>query len=78
MQAGPRFTKLMQEALKLVTECNCTEVTGCPACVQFARCDAYNTVLSKQGAIVVLAKTLEYELGGLSSDSNAASLVETA
>lgn len=74
MQAGPKFSKLLQEALKLVSECDCTEVTGCPGCVQFMRCDAYNTVLHKQGAIIVLAKTLEYELGGPSSDLNAASL----
>lgn len=58
----------------MVAECDCTEVAGCPGCVQFMRCDAYNTVLHKQGAIVVLAKTLEHELGGSNSDLNAASL----
>jgi ATP-dependent helicase YprA (DUF1998 family) len=68
VQAAPMFTKLLQEALKLVSDCDCTEVTGCPGCVQFMRCDAYNTVLHKQGAIIVLASTLEHELGGRSGD----------
>lgn len=64
MQAGPKFTKLLQEALKLVSGCECAEVTGCPGCIQFMRCDAYNTILHKQGAMIVLGVTLEQELRG--------------
>jgi ATP-dependent helicase YprA (DUF1998 family) len=73
MQAGPKFTNLLQEALKLVSDCDCSEVTGCPGCVQFMHCDAYNIVLNKQGAIIVLAITLENELAARSGDLDAAS-----
>jgi Domain of unknown function (DUF1998) len=72
-QAGPKFEQLLREALKLVSGCDCTEVTGCPGCIQFTRCDAYNTVLHKQGAIIVLAITLAHALGGDPQELNSAS-----
>jgi ATP-dependent helicase YprA (DUF1998 family) len=62
MQAAPMFTSLLEEAIKLVRNCTCEEVTGCPGCVQFTCCDQYNAVLHKQSALVVLHCTLEAEL----------------
>ena len=55
------FTSLLEEAIKLVSQCTCEETTGCPGCVQFTCCDQYNAVLHKQSALVVLHCTLESE-----------------
>lgn len=63
VQAGPMFTAMMREALQLITRCDCTEPTGCPSCIHFACCDAYNATLSKRAAVIVLAATLRRELG---------------
>lgn len=63
MQAGPRFAEMMREALLLITRCDCTEPTGCPSCIHFSCCDAYNATLSKRAAVIVLTAALQHELG---------------
>jgi len=56
------FTAMMREALHLISRCDCTEPTGCPSCIHFACCDAYNATLNKQAAAIILAATLQREL----------------
>lgn len=56
------FTAMLQEALQLITRCDCTEPTGCPSCIHFSCCDAYNATLSKHAAVIVLSATLQQEM----------------
>lgn len=52
--AQPIFDKLIQSALDLVKSCSCDSEDGCPGCIQSTVCSEYNTVLSKQGAEIIL------------------------
>lgn len=75
VQAGPMFTTLLSEALRLVRTCPCTGSVGCPACVQFAHCNGYNTMLHKKAAELVLHAVLEHELASMEADSETCALL---
>lgn len=60
-QARPLFTRLLRDALELITRCACRSVTGCPCCVQCGACNEYNAVLHKAAAVIVLEHTLAQE-----------------
>ncbi len=60
-QARPIFIKLLRCALALVTDCECDNAAGCPACVQHTDCSEYNSVINKQAARIVLEEALRAE-----------------
>uniref|UniRef100_A0A0D9X1A7 Uncharacterized protein n=1 Tax=Leersia perrieri TaxID=77586 RepID=A0A0D9X1A7_9ORYZ len=55
------FGELLIAALELVSECSCTNSTGCPNCIQSLTCSEYNEVLDKEAAILILKGVIEYE-----------------
>ena len=60
---------VLQRALELVDQCDCTSDRGCPACVQHTNCDEYNAVLNKEGAKIVLKHVLNHEVTPLPQEN---------
>ncbi|XP_057857764.2 uncharacterized protein LOC131066901 isoform X2 [Cryptomeria japonica] len=60
-QAQPLFPELLQAALELLIQCECSAGTGCPNCVQNFSCGEYNEVIDKQAAICILKAVIQVE-----------------
>ncbi|CAN6277306.1 unnamed protein product [Urochloa humidicola] len=55
------FGELMVAALQLISTCGCTNLDGCPNCIQSFACGGYNKNLDKAAAVLVLKGVIENE-----------------
>lgn len=49
---------ILQDCIKLIETCKCTEETGCPACIQISRCEKRNQKLNKRLALKILKQSI--------------------
>jgi len=55
------FGELLVAALQLISACGCTNLDGCPNCIQSFACGAYNKNLDKAAAVLILKGVIENE-----------------
>ncbi|CAL4890489.1 unnamed protein product [Urochloa decumbens] len=55
------FGELLVAALQLISTCGCTNVDGCPSCIQSFACGGYNNNLDKAAAVLILKGVIENE-----------------
>ncbi|CAN6247511.1 unnamed protein product [Urochloa humidicola] len=55
------FGELLVAALQLISTCGCTNLDGCPNCIQSFACGGYNKNLDKAAAVLILKGIIENE-----------------
>lgn len=58
VSASRIFGDLLRAALKLINQCDCTSMSGCPGCIQHLDCGEYNAVLHKESGRIILEEAL--------------------
>lgn len=54
-----KITDWVAKTYRLISDCNCEEIDGCPSCVQSPKCGSGNRPLDKKGAIWLLKRWLK-------------------
>nr|TKW38439.1 LOW QUALITY PROTEIN: hypothetical protein SEVIR_1G114200v2 [Setaria viridis] len=55
------FGELLIGALQLISTCTCTNLDGCPNCIQSFACSGYNKNLDEAAAVLILKGVIENE-----------------